>query len=80
MVKDPTGAGDSFAGGFLGYLAMKKKMTPENLRSAVIVGSSMASFNVEAFSCRRLKEINKTQINRRIGEFQKLAHFPKIKI
>jgi len=79
-VKDPTGAGDSFAGGFMGYLAMKKEVTSKNLRQAVIVGSAMASFNVEEFSCRRLKTLSKADINRRIGEFQNLAHFPPIKI
>lgn len=79
-VKDPTGAGDSFAGGFLGYVAMQKRANGENLRQAVIVGSAMASFNVEEFSCRRLKNLSKAEINRRIAQFQKLAHFPLIKI
>lgn len=79
-VKDPTGAGDSFAGGFMGYLAAKGKMSPQILRQAVVVGSTMASFNVEEFSCRRLKRLTRPEINRRIGEFKKLAHFEGIRI
>lgn len=79
-VKDPTGAGDSFAGGFMGYLAAKGRINSAILRQAVIVGSTMASFNVEEFSCRRLKRLTRPEINRRIGEFKKLAHFDGIRI
>lgn len=74
-VKDPTGAGDSFAGGFMGYLAGKKELTDSNLRQGIIVGSTMASFNVEDFSCRRLKGLTEKEIQERIREFKRLSHF-----
>jgi sugar/nucleoside kinase (ribokinase family) len=79
-VKDPTGAGDSFAGGFLGFVASRGDVKPETLRQAVIVGSSLASFNVEDFSCRRLQNLTPAEINARLGEFKKLAYFEDIKI
>lgn len=74
-VKDPTGAGDSFAGGFMGYLAHKNDLGPETMKQAVIVGSAMASFNVEDFSCRRLKNLTMAEINQRVHEFKRLSHF-----
>jgi sugar/nucleoside kinase (ribokinase family) len=79
-VKDPTGAGDSFAGGFLGYLASKGDLKPATLRQAVVMGSALASFNVEDFSCRRLQTLTLPEINRRLEEFKKLAHFEEIRI
>lgn len=79
-VKDPTGAGDSFAGGFLGYVASRGDRKPATLRQAVIVGSSLASFNVEDFSCRRLQTLTPAEINARLGEFKKLAYFEEIRI
>ncbi|HEX5037179.1 MAG TPA: PfkB family carbohydrate kinase [bacterium] len=79
-VKDPTGAGDSFAGGFLGYVAARGEIAPATLRQAVIVGSSLASFNVEDFSCRRLQNLTPAEINARLGEFKRLAQFEDIKI
>lgn len=72
-VCDPTGAGDSFAGGMMGYLDGCKEISFENLKTAVICGSVMASYNVEKFSCDRLKEINKNDIMTRFSEFKKLV-------
>jgi sugar/nucleoside kinase (ribokinase family) len=79
-VKDPTGAGDSFAGGFLGFLASKGDLKPATLRQAVVMGSALASFNVEEFSCRRLQTLTMPEINERLGEFKKLSHFEEIRI
>jgi len=77
---DPTGAGDSFAGGFMGYLAKSGEIKVETLKQAVIVGSVMASFNVEDFSCRRLKRLTSAEINGRIKQFKDLSHFEEIKL
>jgi sugar/nucleoside kinase (ribokinase family) len=74
-VFDPTGAGDTFAGGFMGYLAKTKDIGFENMKTAIIVGSAMASFCVEKFGPRRLKEINKEDIDRRIQQFKQLVSF-----
>lgn len=79
-VMDPTGAGDSFAGGLMGYLARNGELGVNTLKQAVIVGSVMASFNVEDFSCRRLKRLTSAEINDRINLFKKLSHFEEIKI
>ncbi len=79
-VKDPTGAGDSFAGGFLGYVARSGKVTTPVLRQAVVVGSAMASFNVEEFSCRRLQKITLEDVQKRIHAFKELAHFDVIRL
>lgn len=75
QVIDPTGAGDTFAGGMMGYLAMKDRLTVQNFRKSIIVGSAMASFCVEKFSNERMKEINKEMIRERIKEFEKLVKF-----
>ncbi len=74
-VFDPTGAGDTFAGGFIGHLAKTKDISFENMKTAIIVGSAMASFCVEKFGPNRLKEITKTDIDNRIGEFVQLVNF-----
>lgn len=74
-IVDPTGAGDSFAGGFLGYLARVGKMDSASLRQAMICGSVMASFNVEAFGCERLQKLSWREISDRYHQFQKLVHF-----
>jgi len=74
-VFDPTGAGDTFAGGFMGYLASSSSLSFENFKRAMIYGSAMASFCVEEFGITRLKTLNKGQINKRLKEFQKLAAF-----
>lgn len=77
-VFDPTGAGDTFAGGFIGHLARSNDFSFENIKKAVIVGSAMASFCVEKFGTERLKEISQNDIIDRIQEFSKLTNFEKI--
>ena len=74
-VFDPTGAGDTFAGGFIGYLAGTRDISFENMKTAIIVGSAMASFCVEKFGPSRLKEIGKTEIDARIRQFVDLVNF-----
>jgi sugar/nucleoside kinase (ribokinase family) len=74
-VFDPTGAGDSFAGGFIGYLARSGDLSEASLRRAVIYGSAMGSFAVERFSIGRLMEIGSADIARRVGEFHRLVSF-----
>lgn len=75
-IKDPTGAGDSFAGGFMGYLSkMNGADESEDLKQAVIYGSVMASFNVEEFSCDRMRSLSQEDILYRYGEFRNLAKF-----
>jgi sugar/nucleoside kinase (ribokinase family) len=74
-VFDPTGAGDTFAGGFIGYLAKTKDISFENMKTAIIVGSAMASFSVEKFGPDRLKEISKADIDERLSEFVQLVNF-----
>lgn len=74
-VFDPTGAGDTFAGGFIGYLAKTKDISFENMKTAIIVGSAMASFCVEKFGPERMKEITKEDIDTRLAEFVQLVNF-----
>jgi sugar/nucleoside kinase (ribokinase family) len=74
-VFDPTGAGDTFAGGFMGYLAKTKDISFENMKTAIIVGSAMASFCVEKFGPTRLKEITRSDIDTRIRQFVDLVNF-----
>lgn len=74
-VFDPTGAGDTFAGGFIGHLAKTKDISFENMKTAIIVGSAMASFCVEKFGPERLKEITKADIDERLAEFVQLVNF-----
>ena len=74
-VFDPTGAGDTFAGGFIGHIARTKDISFENMKTAIIVGSAMASFCVEKFGALRLTEINKQDIDERIKEFVQLVNF-----
>ena len=74
-VFDPTGAGDSFAGGFIGYLAATGDLSDANMRRAVVVGSAMGSFAVEKFSIARLLEITRADIDARIREFRQLVAF-----
>ena len=74
-VFDPTGAGDSFAGGFIGYLAKTNDISFDNMKRAVINGSAMASFCVEKFGTQKLTEINQEDVNVRINEFVKLVRF-----
>ena len=74
-VVDPTGAGDSFAGGLIGYLADCGEINETNLRKAVIYGTVVASFNVEDFSLNRLKQINRNDIEARLEELRKMTVF-----
>jgi sugar/nucleoside kinase (ribokinase family) len=74
-VFDPTGAGDSFAGGFIGHLARSKDISFENMKTAIIFGSAMASFCVEKFGTERLREITKEDIDVRLQQFQDLVNF-----
>jgi sugar/nucleoside kinase (ribokinase family) len=74
-VFDPTGAGDTFAGGFMGHLARTKDISFENMKTAIIVGSAMASFCVEKFGPNRLKEITRADIDTRIRQFVDLVNF-----
>lgn len=74
-VFDPTGAGDSFAGGFMGHLAAAESMDDATFRRAIVYGSVMASFNVEEFSLKGLSKLTKTEIEGRFGQFQRLTHF-----
>ena len=78
VVKDPTGAGDSFAGGLLGYLTHHGKASPEFLRQAAIVGSAMASFCVSDFGVAGTKDLSMDQISLRTGEFLDLTSFNRI--
>ncbi len=74
-VRDPTGAGDCFAGGFVGYLANTMNFDDASVRKAMIMGSVMASFNVEAFSLDRLRTLTYGEIEARYRVFKRLAHF-----
>lgn len=74
-VFDPTGAGDSFAGGFMGYLSNTMNFEESNIRKAIIFGSVMASFNVESFSLDRIKSLDYSEIESRFREFKALTHF-----
>ena len=74
-VFDPTGAGDSFAGGFMGYLAKTGDISEANLRRAVVYGSAMGSFAVEKFSVQRLLEIDRSDIAGRVADFRRLVAF-----
>src|SRR5215207_3399706 len=74
-VFDPTGAGDTFAGGFMGHITRTKDISFENMKTAIIVGSAMASFCVEKFGTQRLREITKEDIDKRLRQFQELVNF-----
>ena len=73
-VFDPTGAGDTFAGGMMGYIANKDSISPEVLRQAMVVGCTMASFDVEDFSFNAMRELTHPQIDERLNAFRKLIH------
>lgn len=74
-VFDPTGAGDTFAGGFVGYLDSTKDFSFEGMKSAIIVGSAIASFCVEKFGTTRLKELTRKEIDERVQQFVELVNF-----
>jgi cytidine kinase len=77
-VFDPTGAGDTFAGGFMGYLASQVEITEDTLRRAMIYGSVMASFNVEEFGTERVDRLTHDEINERFRQFKRMTHFEEI--
>ena len=77
-VFDPTGAGDSFAGGFMGYLSKTKHFTSANIRKAIVFGTVVASFNVEDFSLNRMKTLTHAEIEKRYKEFKRITHFEDI--
>ncbi len=74
-VFDPTGAGDTFAGGFIGYLAQTDDLSFDNMKRAIIYGSALASFTVEKFGTERLEGLTREEIEQRVDRFVKLAHF-----
>jgi len=74
-VFDPTGAGDTFVGGFIGYLAQTSDISFENMRKAIVYGSAMASFCVEKFGTERLFEVTSSDLEARVSEFRELARF-----
>lgn len=77
-VVDPTGAGDSFAGGFMGYLAHTGDSSYNNIRKAVVCGSTIASFNVEGFSLKRLRDLTPREISHRYNEFKDMVFFDSL--
>lgn len=79
-VVDPTGAGDSFGGGFMGWIAREGDTSPTTIRTAMIMGSVLASFCVEDFSLDRFKALDLSQIRERFQAFSDLVHFEKIKL
>jgi sugar/nucleoside kinase (ribokinase family) len=74
-VFDPTGAGDTFAGGFVGYLDSTKDFSFDGMKSAIVIGSAIASFCVEKFGTTRLKELTKSDIDERVQQFVELVNF-----
>jgi len=74
-IADPTGAGDTFAGGLAGYIANSDDISFENLKKGVIYGSVLASFNVQKFSTMGIENLSKEQINERFYTFKKLVSF-----
>jgi sugar/nucleoside kinase (ribokinase family) len=74
-VFDPTGAGDTFAGGFIGYLAKTNDISFDNMKNAIIYGSAMASFCVEKFGTERIVNLNNDELKNRISEFKHLVKF-----
>lgn len=77
-VFDPTGAGDTFAGGFMGYLSSQEKLDEAAMRRAMIFGSVMASFNVEEFGTDRVRRLTHEEINQRFHTFKEMTHFEEI--
>lgn len=79
-VFDPTGAGDTFAGGFIGYLAKTDDISFENMKNAIIYGSAMASFCVEKFGTERIMDLQESELQERIRQFQQLVKFGALSI
>lgn len=74
-VFDPTGAGDTFAGGFSGYITQSNDITFENMKNAIIYGSNLASFCVEKFGTERMENLGREEVNNRLHQFKNLTHF-----
>jgi sugar/nucleoside kinase (ribokinase family) len=79
-VFDPTGAGDSFAGGFMGYVARRRREDHGTLRRAIVLGSVLASFTVEQFSLDRLRTLTSSEILARFGETRQQSHFEDLEL
>jgi sugar/nucleoside kinase (ribokinase family) len=79
-VKDPTGAGDSFAGGLMGYLAYAGDLSPDTIRTAMIMGSVMGSFAVEQFSVDGIRDLTAARIQQRFDEMAELVHFERVRL
>lgn len=79
-LKDPTGAGDTFAGGFIGYLSSRKRVSALEIRRAMVIGTVLASFNCEEFSVKGTASLTKGKINKRCAEFYDYAKVPKVDI
>ncbi len=77
-VFDPTGAGDTFAGGFMGYLASQDEINEETMRRAMVYGTIMSSFNVEEFGTERVDRLTQEEINGRFSDFKRFTHFEEI--
>ena len=77
-VFDPTGAGDTFAGGFMGYLASQENIDESVMRRAMVYGSVMASFNVEKFGTERVDALEHSEINERFAAFKRMTHFDEV--
>lgn len=77
-VFDPTGAGDTFAGGFMGYLASQSEINDETLRRAMVYGTIMASFNVEEFGTERVDRLTQEEINERFRRFKQITNFEEV--
>ncbi|MNY01928.1 2-dehydro-3-deoxygluconokinase [compost metagenome] len=77
-VFDPTGAGDTFAGGFASYLTKKGDFSFESMKTAIIVGSAMASFTVEKFGTERIENVTKAELSDRINQFKELTTFEAV--
>lgn len=75
VVKDPTGCGDCFGGGFIGYLAKTNDLSEKNIRKAIVYGSVIASFNAEDFSLHRLQKLTHSDIEKRYGEMKQMREF-----
>ncbi len=74
-IVDPTGAGDTFAGGFMGYLSCSKKISTATLKRAIAYGTIMASFNVEGFGVERIASVTRREVNARLKHFAKIVRF-----
>ena len=75
LVRDPTGAGDSFAGGVMGYLAQQGRSDPEMLRRALVRGTVVASFTIEDFSVGRVRNLQRDEVDRRVDQFLSILRF-----